>query len=148
MIVLYKHTLGTNDMCHMDTVADVRLMAFVLKNIALRYEHLGKAAQTYVAVHLDTVRPVMRLLFDGDIYAVSIGEPELEILALQNRDNGMFTLGLEPEKEKQEVLNKLIQHGLVRFANINPILGPSLFCIYQVTPFAQDWLESMENRNL
>lgn len=143
MIVLYKHTVGTNFVCYMRTTTVITTMGLILAEIASKYEHLKGAAQPYVAVHLDTARPVIRLIGE-EIYAVSIDRPELDILNLQNKDNGMFSLGLQVNEEQEKTLNKLIQHGFVRLLNINPIIGISLFRIYEVTPFARDWLELFE----
>jgi hypothetical protein len=142
MIVIYSRYTGSSAMDHWSNALDVQMMCHKLG----KYRQINgtdedrKAVQSYVATHLDTARPVMRMSMEREFYAISIDQPEMDILNRHNKTNGMLALPMQSSPEQERVLNKLILHGWLQFVNLNPIIGPDLFRIFAITPFARDWL--------
>lgn len=146
-IAIYRRILGTNTTAHWKDVNSIAEMCLLLGNLRRTTLPDIVAAQPFVAVHLDTRKPVMRLP-DEEFYAITIGEDEMYILNLSN-PHGKFALPLlaELKPELAMAMNKLLIHRWIELIDVSPVVlagkGAQIYRVFLLTPMAFEWLRGV-----
>lgn len=155
MIVIHKRRVGTNAMEYWKQVPDIASMCTVLEtrrqNVYSIDKRPGTTVQPFVAIHLDTAKPVMVLQGGEAYYAITLGRDEIHVLNLGTRDDGTFTLPMNVAEgpDFAKALAKLQARGWIVLIDVLPMVPPytfppTLFRVFALSPMAIDWVLAQE----
>lgn len=161
MIVIYTRAFRTNITEYWKQVPDIQTMCAELHtrhrlaNYARAERQAGTVQQPFVAVHLDTVKPVMVLAPRQAYYAITVAKAERHILSLGNEHNGKLAVRLlNPglTKELGDALKKLLVHDWIRLIDVSeikpfPDQPADVYRLFALSPIAYEWVHDAKRNH-